>query len=171
MLCKETQDRALRICHPVPDSLVPVAAQMWWHEFGLGWRVPAVSAAHGVVALDPTSGIVGVMGLRDGKGGFVQGESRLAGLMFRPAPATADLVIDGIVVSKGRRGIGGALIAEAARIAWRQGRPGLRAEVRLANRAACAFYAGLGFTDETRGHFGWPWSGRVAVLRLPLTLA
>lgn len=158
----------MQICHPIPTCHLQAAAALWWRSFGIGPGVPAASAERGVVAIDADGGLAGVMGLRDADGGFMPVGRGLARILYRPAPPTADLVIDGIVAAPRRQGVGHALIAEAERITRRRGRCGLRAEVQLRNAAARAFYARLGFLEERRGRFGWPWSGRVVVLRKPL---
>lgn len=155
------------ILSPIPALALPGAAELWWRAFGVGkCRQPAVySAAHGIVALSGDGTVVGVAGLRDARGGFLRANPLLAGLAFRPAPPTADLVIDGIIAAEPRQGIGRALIAAAAARAETDGHPGLRAEVALRNLAARAFYQRMGFVEVGRGRYGWPWSGQVVVLR------
>ena len=85
----------------------------------------------------------------------------------RPAFApTGDLVIDGLAVTDTRQGTGRALIEAGALVAARDGRPGLRAEVRARNRGALAFYDRVGFSDRGRGRYGLPWWGQVHLLHL-----
>nr|WP_272874538.1 GNAT family N-acetyltransferase [Paracoccus shandongensis] len=131
-------------------------------------RAPGIRACHGIAAIGPDGRLAGVAGFRDHEGGFLAETPVLARLLFRPAPATPDLVIDGLVVDRPRHGTGRALLEAAAGIACRSGRPGLRAEVALRNRPALAFYAAAGFAEIGRGRYGWPWSGPVAILRRPL---
>lgn len=159
----------MKILSPIPGSAMPEAAQLWWAHFGLLPRVQPqrMRAAQGVAALDGAGRVLGVMGLRDAAGGFMA--ERGAGALlwiYRPAPPTADLVIDGIAVGVPRQGTGRALVEGARAEARRRGRSGLRAEVRLGNPGALAFWQSLGFTEVTRGRYGWPWSGRVVVMRL-----
>ncbi|WP_196053682.1 GNAT family N-acetyltransferase [Paracoccus lichenicola] len=155
---------------PIPDCHLRDAARLWWAAFAPlgGGRTPAIRACHGIAAIGPDDRLAGVAGFRDGDGGFLAEMPMLARLLFRPAPATPDLVIDGIVVDGLRDGTGRALVEAAAGIARRSGRPGLRAEVALRNRPAMAFHAATGFAEIGRGRYGWPWSGPVAILRRPL---
>ena len=48
----------------------------------------------------------------------------------------------------------------------RDGRPGLRAEVRARNRGALAFYDRVGFSERGQGRYGLPWWGQVHLLHL-----
>lgn len=144
---------------------------LWWRRFGLrGIRRShrPVRAENGAVALDDQNRLRGVMGLRNGAGGFLRHPPRRARLLFRGAPATDDLVIDGILSLEGRRGIGAALLGESIARARQEGRPGIRVEVQARNRTALAFYARQGFAEVLRGRYAWPWSGTVIVLRLPV---
>lgn len=167
MMRKEGQDGPMPILTPIPDPWLVSAATLWCRHFAPRSDPGQARADQGLVALCDT-GPVGVMGLRDHRGGFVaQANARVPG--FRPAPATSDLVIDGIVITRPRQGVGRALIAVGLRVAIARERPGLRAEVRLANAAALAFYRDLGFVEVTRGRYGWPWTGQVVVLRRPCT--
>lgn len=164
----------MRICHPIPDQSLPDAARLWCARFSAGLGRRRARASHAIVALSAQGQVIGVAGLRDEAGGFLadgpkMGVMALAALLYRPAPPTGDLVIDGITAALRRRGVGRALIAKAGQIAHARGRAGLRAEVRLRNFDALAFYRALGFAEETRGRFGWPWSGVVVVLRRPLS--
>ncbi|MFV0386475.1 GNAT family N-acetyltransferase [Paracoccus sp. (in: a-proteobacteria)] len=158
----------MRICTPIPDHALPDAARLWCKTFSGGFGARRAQASHGIVALDEGAHVIGVRGLRDETGGFLAGGMGVAGLLYRAAPATSDLVIDGIVAHQRRQGIGRALILAAQSAALTRGRKGLRAEVQCSNRAALTFYQRLGFTEETTGRFGWPWSGRVAILRKPV---
>nr|WP_241865448.1 GNAT family N-acetyltransferase [Paracoccus salsus] len=154
--------------NPVPASLLPEAAALWWRGVWPGpWLrpPPPMRASHGIAALDAAGGVAGIAGLRDAGGGFLVSMPWLARLAFRPAPPTTDLVIDGIVVRTVRRGTGRALIAAADAHARAHGHTGLRAEVEASNRVALAFYLRLGFVEMHRGRFGWPWSGQVLILR------
>ncbi|MBM3605214.1 MAG: GNAT family N-acetyltransferase [Alphaproteobacteria bacterium] len=156
----------MQILHPIPSAALPAAAALWRAHFGaFGWPAQ-VRPGQGVVALDAGHGVLGVMGLRDSQGGLAASDLAAPPWLFRPAPATADLVIDGLAVRLPRRGIGRALVVEALRQAGLRQRPGLRAEVRARNRDALAFYDSLGFAEEARGQFGLPWWGQVRVLRL-----
>lgn len=162
----------MQILTPIPDARLPDAAMLWWRSLGAGarppgWRVPAVDGRRGI-ALLRDGRVAGVLGLRDSGGGFLRPGRWPAGLMlrlYRAAPATDDLVIDGIAVASRRRGDGARLIDAARQQARLQGRPGLRAEVRSTNSAALAFYAAQGFVNIAQGRFGWPWTGQVVVLR------
>ena len=154
----------MQILHPIPPTHLPAAAALWRAHFGHGGWPGRVSAAHGVVAVDGRGAVQGVMGLRDATGGFAQGAGRWPGWLFRAAPATADLVIDGLAVARRRGGTGRALVAAGGSIAEAVGRPGLRAEVRARNRDALAFYEAVGFAHEGRGRYGLPWWGQVHLL-------
>lgn len=158
----------MQIFSPIPEAVLGEAVKLWSSEFG--WLSQRVVASNGAVALNGDE-VRGVVGLRDHNGGFLSGHPATSPFLFRPAPPTADLVIDGIVVRSRRCGIGRALIGAAEIEARRRQRRGLRAEVRLGNPAALAFYAELGFSEETRGRFGWPWSGIVSVMRKPISCA
>lgn len=165
MMRNPTQDRDIRMASPIPAHALEDAAALWWRHFG-GWGgVGPCRAERGVVALDDAGRVLGVAGLRDAGGGFAPERGGLLRHLFRAAPATGDLVVDGIAVVQGRRGIGRALLAEADRQAVLRGRPGLRVEVRASNAPARAFYEATGFQEETRGRFGLPWWGQVLVLR------
>ncbi|MBU2956970.1 GNAT family N-acetyltransferase [Paracoccus sp. 1_MG-2023] len=160
-----SQDRAIRLASPVPAHALEDAARLWWRHFGGRGRAGTCRAERGVVALDDAGRVLGVAGLRDDGGGFVPDARGVLRHLFRPAPPTADLVVDGIAVAEPRGGIGRLLLAEAEAQARRRGRPGLRVEVRASNASARAFYAATGFHEETRGRFGLPWWGQVLVLR------
>ncbi|MDO5705884.1 MAG: GNAT family N-acetyltransferase [Paracoccus sp. (in: a-proteobacteria)] len=157
---------------PIPDDLLPQAAAMWWAAFGRAarplWpgRVPEADGTRGLVAVDGGR-VVGVTGLRDAGGGFLQVSPDLLAPLFRAAPPTADLVIDGIMVDPmlRRGGVGCAMIGLAARLAAERGHSGLRAEVALRNDGAVAFWRAMGFAETARGRFGWPWGGQVLVMR------
>lgn len=156
---------------PVPATLLPEAARLWRRHF----RPPGrgqVCAAQGIVALDRAGHLAGVMGLRDASGGFWR-PARVSGLLllYRACPPTSDLVIDGIAAVRPRGGAGRSLIAAGLAEAARRGRPGLRAELRMRNHAALAFYRSLGFSEVTRGRYGWPWGGQVIIMRLPVAMA
>ncbi|SCY79337.1 GNAT family N-acetyltransferase [Paracoccus tibetensis] len=163
--------QAVQIVSPIPAAHLPAAARLWWAHFGRARRPPPpMRPDHGIAALDAEGRVAGVLGLRDGSGGLLTDEAA-AGWpwLYRAAPETADLVIDGVAVNRLRSGAGRALVQRASAEARRRGRPGLRAEVRLRNEAALAFWRSLGFVEVTRGRYGWPWSGRVVVMRLALT--
>ncbi|MBU3029631.1 GNAT family N-acetyltransferase [Paracoccus marinaquae] len=166
---KSRQVHPLQIRSPIPAAALPAAAALWWGGVGPGWprQVPEVRASHGIVALDARGEVQGVAGLRDGAGGFPAHVPLLARLAFRAAPATADLVIDGIVVREPGQGVGRLLIEAAGGHARAGGHPGLRVEVAARNHTACAFYRRLGFAEIGRGRYGWPWSGEVLLLRRP----
>ena len=154
----------MKICAPIPEALLPEATALWRSSFA---RFPGrvrVCAENAIVVTSQER-LEGIVGLRDHRGGFLVTSHSLARFLFRPAPPTTDLVLDGIVVRRQRHGFGRALVSAAEEEARLRNRPGLRAEVRLRNRKALRFYRQLGFVEETRGWFGWPWSGRVVVLR------
>lgn len=159
----------MQFLSPIPDPMLAPAARLWWSSFAPGpwrriWRIPPVRAAAGLAAV--TGGqVVAVMGLRDASGGFLGRQPVLASRLFRAAPPTQDLVIDGIVVCDRRRGVGRQMVALAEARARSGGHPGLRAEVRLANRAGLAFWRSIGFAEVGRGRYGWPWDGQVVVMR------
>lgn len=157
----------MQICAPVPDAVLPQALSLWRSAFG-GRHGSMPARAENAIALMRGEVIEGVVGLRDHRGGFLAETPPAMRLLFRAAPPTDDLVLDGIVVRKPRRGYGRALIAAAESEARRRRRNGLRAEVRLRDRRAVAFYRSLGFIEESRGRYGWPWSGKVAVMRKPI---
>ncbi|WP_372802263.1 GNAT family N-acetyltransferase [Paracoccus seriniphilus] len=156
------------IHHPVPDCVMADAAALWWRGFGI-WTggqaaIPAMDAAHGMVAMQGDQ-LVGVAGIRDGDGGFLKKIPRFAALAYRAAPATSDMVIDGIIAREMRQGTGRALIGALVELARQRGMGGLRAEVQKSNRGARQFYASLGFVEVGRGRYGWPWTGQVLLLR------
>lgn len=162
---------AMQIVSPIPPLAMRAAARLWWAHFGHAGRrsPPPMRPSQGIAALGQGGRVLGVLGLRDATGGFPEaGAARGWMWLFRAAPATADLVIDGVAVRTPRRGTGRALVLRARAEARRRGHPGLRAEVRLRNRGALAFWRSLGFVEVTRGRYGWPWSGCVVVMRLPL---
>lgn len=160
----------MRIVSPIPDRLLEDAARLWWGAFAppLAGRPPVVRPCHGLVAIDGAGRLGGVVGLRDAQGGFLARTPWLARFLYRAAPPTADLVIDGIVVADLRRGVGRALLDAAAQMARQAGHPGLRAEVEIRNTAALMFYQAIGFAEIGRGLYGWPWSGPVALLHRPV---
>lgn len=166
MTFSQGQGKQVQILTPIPATCLPDAARLWCQAFAPRGRLADMRAGHGIVALDQGR-VVGVCGLRDACGGFPAQPMR-GGFAFRAAPDTADLVLDGLVAVHKRRGIGRALVMAAAHQARDRGHPGLRAEVRVANHPAMALYRALGFVEVTRGRFGWPWSGQVAVLHLPV---
>lgn len=164
----QTQGPATSIHHPVPADLLPAVAQMWWSAFAPPFAraaAPAVRADHAIVEIDGRPGIAGVIGLRTGDGGFLRHVPVMARLLFRAAPPTSDLVIDGILARERRTGTGRRLIAAADMFARQGGYPALRAEVQAGNHEALAFYDALGFSSVGSGRFGWPWSGRIVILR------
>lgn len=159
----------MQILTPIPTQHLPAASRMWWAAFGAaGRRAPQVRPENGTAAVRADGDLVGVMGLRDAGGGFLLATPLVARFMFRPAPATDDLVIDGIAVRDRRRGTGSAMLDYATARARMQGRPGLRAEVQASNHAALAFWQAVGFAEVGRGRYGWPWSGQVLILRRPI---
>uniref|UniRef100_UPI0012E019C5 GNAT family N-acetyltransferase n=1 Tax=Paracoccus sp. PAMC 22219 TaxID=1569209 RepID=UPI0012E019C5 len=93
-------------------------------------------------------------------GGSARGGAGVAGWLFRAAPPTGDLVIDGLAVTDPRQGTGRALIEAGALVAARDGRPGLRAEVRARNRGALAFYDRVGFPSAAKAAMACPGGGR-----------
>lgn len=155
----------MKVCVPVPETMLSEATGLWRSAFGNRHGKVLRARAENAIAVVSQDGLEGIVGLRDHRGGFLTVSSPLSRFLFRPAPPTADLVLDGIVVRRRRRGYGRALVAAAEAEARHRHRPGLRAEVRLRNLSALAFYHRLGFVEETRGWYGWSWSGRVVVLR------
>ena len=155
-----------RILGPIPARVLPDAAALWRASFG---GRGDCDPTRGLAALDAQGRVAGVMGLRDGQGGFLLQEAGWRGWLYRPAPPTRDLVIDGIAVVDRRGGVGRALVQHALMLAGQRGFPGLRAEVRLSNPGALAFYRALGFQSEGRGRYGLPWWGQVEVLRRDAT--
>ena len=160
----------MQITSPIPDRLLGDAARLWWAAFAppVSAGPPRVRPCHGIVAVGADGRLNGIAGLRDGQGGFLADTPWLARCLYRAAPPTADLVIDGIVVDGPGRGVGRALLDRAAAAAGQAGHPGLRAEVEIRNTRALAFYAAVGFAEIGRGSFGWPWSGPVALLHRPV---
>lgn len=160
----------VQIASPIPDRHLADAALLWARAFAppLGARQPRLRPCHGIAAIGANGRLGGVAGIRDHRGGFLADQPWLARVLYRMAPPTADLVIDGIVVDDRRLGIGRALLDRAAQVARHAGRPGLRAEVEVRNTVAMAFYAATGFVEIGRGFFGWPWSGPVAILHRPV---
>lgn len=158
------------VATPIPDRHLHDAARLWVRAFPPWPRLAPlrIRACHAIAAIGTDGVVIGVAGFRDHDGGILHPAPMLAGLLYRPAPPTDDLVIDGIVAARPRQGIGRALLAAAADVARRSGRPALRAEVALRNRSAMAFYAAMGFAEADRGAYGWPWCGTVAILRRPL---
>ena len=162
----QRQDRPPLIVSPVPAHVLPQAARLWWASFGTGRGAPPrMRADHGIVALDAQGRVAGVMGLRDARGGFPARVPWAARIGFRAGPPTADLIVDGIAVRDSRCGIGRALVRAAMARARAAGHPGLRAEVRAGDAGAVAFYRALGFATVASLRFGWPWTGRVLILR------
>ncbi|WP_410218330.1 GNAT family N-acetyltransferase [Paracoccus sp. (in: a-proteobacteria)] len=149
---------------PIPDGALEAAAGLWRAHFGIcGW--PArIRARHGMVAISGGA-VLGVIGLRDTEGGFPLRDLAAPRWLFRCAPETSDLVIDGLAVSRPRQGIATALVTSALGRAARQAHPGLRAEVRAQNPQALAFYRSLGFVEEGCGCYGLPWWGQIHILR------
>lgn len=160
----------MQILTPVPDRHLRGAASLWGRHFAPpGTLAPLrLRACHAIAAIGPDDRLHGVAGFRDECGGALAGLPWLARHLFRPAPPTGDLVIDGIAVASPRRGVGRALLDRAGRIARTAGRPGLRAEVEIRNAPAMEFHAAMGFVEIARGPFGWPWSGPVAILHKPV---
>ena len=169
MMRNRTQESPFILESPISAAHLADAAALWGRHFAWPRRaLPAarICPAHGVVALDRAGQVIGVAGLRDADGGFLRRASSLACVLYRGAPATSALVIDGIATALPRQGIGRALIFAALDEAGRQGRPGLQAEVALGNQTARAFYRSLGFAEQGRGRYAWPWSGPVLLLHL-----
>lgn len=156
----------MQILTPITSAIIPQCMKLWCRAFG-GRKYQTPRTENAIAALQEGK-VTGIIGLRDHQGGFLVRPMPLMHFLYRPAPPTADLVIDGIVVGQRRHGIGRALILAAEEQARQRNRNGLRAEVRLRNREALEFYHSLGFAEETRGRYGWPWSGMVAVLRKPV---
>lgn len=182
----------------VPPGLRRAAAGLYWRHFGrqiLPVPVPArqgvalilaaMCPAQALVALSPQGALLGLAGLRDARGGFLDpgaghfvavwgrtgGRLRhLATALYRPGPGTADLVLDGLATHPRwrRRGVARALVQAAMAEARAQGRPALRVEVEAGNHAALAAWRALGFQPLPRQKLGWPWTRPAHVLRLPV---
>lgn len=161
----------MRILTPIPDAHLPEAARLWWDSFGRAARPfggpGQADPARGVAALGDDGRVIGVLGLRDAGGGFFDLPPGWLDRLYRAAPATDDLVIDGVAVLPGARraGVGRALVSAASARARAMGRPGLRAEVLARNRAALGFWTALGFHLIGRGRAGWIWNGPILMLR------
>ncbi|MBC9247807.1 hypothetical protein H4P12_14090 [Paracoccus sp. 11-3] len=100
----------MQIASPIPAAYLTDATRMWWRSFGprrLQRRLPSVCPAHGVAAIDGRGELAGIMGLRDSDGGFLLTQSLAVRWLYRAAPPTGDLVIDGIV-TRNRRAAPGA---------------------------------------------------------------
>lgn len=186
---------SFRIVHGLPAPLQAAAARLYWQAFGrqiLPLPLPrgemllrhAMRPARALAALDPCGGLIGLAGLRDASGGFIEASPDAFGVAFgamggvlralvdtlyRPGPESPDMVLDGIVIRPDRRrqGVGRALILCAARHAAAQGYPGLRVELDAGNDKAAELYRGLGFQPVAQLRIGWPWSPRAAIMRLP----
>lgn len=149
------------------------AVALWWASFGravrpLGGEGPlGADGRRGLVAVGQDGAVIGVAGLRDVGGGWLRLRPGLLDPLFRPAPPTDDLVIDGIAVAAAHRrhGVGQALVAGALARAAQGGHPGLRAEVARRNAGAVRFWQAAGFVETGRGRFGWPWGGPVLLMR------
>lgn len=190
------------ILRGLPRPLRPAAAALYWDGFGhlllpfaadrrRGQALVASSLnpEQALVALSPAGALIGLMGWRGVQGGFlsptparfrrVWGPMRgrachLATRLWRPGPATSDLIVDGIIIAPEwrKRGICRALLAHAGQIAAERGHPGLRVEVEAANQPALSAYAALGFQPVTRARAGWAWTRHPAhILRRPLAAA
>lgn len=182
----------------IPADLQPAAAALYWLHFGAQiLPVPAgprqgmalIRAAmrpeRALVALSPDGRLLGIAGLRDAGGGFldpaahsfvtVWGPARgrlrhLSTTLFRPGRATSDLVLDGIAIHPRwrRLGIARSLVAAASAHARALGHPALRAEVAADNHSGLAAWQAMGFQPLHRQRLGWPWSAPAHVLRLAL---
>jgi len=187
-----------RIAQGVPPALRRAAAALYWRHFGrqiLPVPVPArqgialVAAAmrpgQALVALSARGGLVGLVGLRDAGGGFLDpgpgsfvavwgragGRLRhLSTALYRPGQGTTDLVLDGLATHPHwrRQGVARALVRAAMAEARARGHHGLRVEVEARNHAALAAWRALGFQPLPRQRLGWPWTAPAHVLRLPV---
>lgn len=183
----------------VPDELRQAAAVLYWRHFGAQLLPLPVAPRRGIaliraamrpqqalVALSPSGELLGLAGLRDAGGGFldpapdsfvaVWGQAggrlrHLAAALYRPGAATADLVLDGLAIHPlwRRQGIARALVHAATDHARARGHAGLRAEVEARNQAGLAAWRALGFQPLPRQRLGWPWATPAHVLRLPLS--
>ncbi|WP_313352670.1 GNAT family N-acetyltransferase [Paracoccus sp. (in: a-proteobacteria)] len=184
------------ILHGIPPRLHAAAAVLFWRHFGAQILPLPVGARRGValiraamqaqralVAVSPSGRLMGMAGLRDAAGGFLEPGTdsfvtvwgplqgrlhHLATGLFRPGAETADLVLDGIAVhpQHRRQGIARALITAAAAHARQLGHPALLAEVEARNHGALAAWQAMGFQPQARQRLGWPWSAPAHVLRL-----
>lgn len=185
-----------RIVRGVPPGLRRAASALYWRHFGrqiLPMPVPArqgialtmaaMRPAQALVALSPQGGLLGLAGLRDARGGFLDADPghfvavwgrtggrlrHLSTALYRPGPGTADLVLDGLATHPRvrRRGVARALVQAALAEAQAQGRSGLRVEVEAGNHTALAAWRALGFQPLPRHRLGWPWTAPAHVLRL-----
>ena len=189
---------AFRILTGVPTALQGAAARLYWRQFGHLLQPLPTRPARGValvralmrpdlglVALAPSGRLVGMAGLVDGRGAFLEGRAagyadafgpvagRLRALcarLYRGGPATTDLVIQGCAVAPGwrRRGVARALAAAAETHARARGHPALRVEVEAGNKLGLAVWQAMGFRPVARQRLGWPWSPPAHVLRRPV---
>lgn len=180
----------------IPDGLQPAAAALYWRHFGTQILPLPVPQRHGIalvraamrpgqalVALSPGGELLGLAGLRDANGGFLDpapggfvavwgpagGRLRhLSTRLYRAGGATADLVLDGLAVAPQwrRQGIARALVQAALDQARARGHTALRVEVEARNHAGLAAWRALGFQPLPRQRLGWPWSPPAHVLRL-----
>lgn len=182
----------------VPPGLRRAAAALYWRHFGRQILPVPVPARQGIalmraamqpdralVAVSAQGGLLGLVGLRDAGGGFLDpapghfiavwgragGRLRhLSTALYRPGRGTADLVLDGLVTHprQRRQGVARALVQAAMAEARAQHRDGLRVEVEARNHTALAAWRALGFQPLPRQRLGWPWAAPAHVLRLPL---
>lgn len=189
---------AIRVLHGIPAALGIAAAALYWrhfgaqilpfpagHRHGIALMRAAMRPDHALVALSPRGRLVGIIGLRDARGGlFATGAQpfqtvwgpaggqlrHMATRLYRAGPQTADLVLDGIAIRPEwrRLGIARLLVQAAARRARQHGHLALRAEVAAGNRGGLAAWQALGFAPLPRQRLGWPWTAPSHVLRLPI---
>lgn len=160
-----------------PEQRAAVAALLW-RGYGRGlmpfsrrvaaeaWIARALNPNAALLAMRGAA-VVGVVGLRDRQGGLLRVEAGWRMALWRPGPATTELVIDGLAVApdQQRRGIGLALIeAVLAEARWR-GHRGARAEVAAGNIAALRLFTSAGFVETGRVRAGPLWRRPAHLLR------
>lgn len=187
-----------RIARGVPPDLRRAAAALYWRHFGrqvlpvpvparqgIALMLAAMRPEQALVALSPQGALLGLAGLRDARGGFLDPSAghfvavwggtagrlrHLSTALYRPGRGTADLVLDGLATQPRwrRQGVARALVSAAMAEARAQGRKGVLVEVEARNHTALAAWRALGFQPLPRQRLGWPWAAPAHVLRLPL---
>lgn len=176
--------RELNIALGLAADDITDAAALYWRAFGAdilpfapqgGARLVASGVDPRMVLAARLGGkLVGIAGLRDAHGGFLDlpctdfraafgpfGQVlRILTRLYRAGPVSPDMILDGLVVDPAFRacGIGRALVRAALTEAGARGYPGLRAEVAAGNAPALNLYHALGFGEIGRARIGWPWS-------------
>lgn len=188
----------VRILHGIPPELRVAAAALYWRHFGdqilplpashrqgIALLRALMRPDHALLALSPRGQLVGIIGLRDARGGLLDTDARpfltvwgragghmrhMSTRLYRAGPQTADLVLDGIAIHPEWRrcGVARRLVQAAAHRARQRGHDALRAEVAAGNRGGLAAWLALGFAPLPRQRLGWPWTAPSHVLRLTI---